>query len=179
MNKLTMTICLCMPFMMATDCKSPERADRERVEEQQEIYAQAQPIPQFDYSLEREVVIELYEARNSNVATHTVWRSETGVIEGDCSSIGYPIPYDTGVTNPLQYYRNGTVIEQAEPNGLFASKNSTATWVRCVDNQHRVTPIYVESRVTAYPYPVEVDPTTNRVTRLGNRPASLILGDDE
>jgi hypothetical protein len=152
---------------------SAELEDNMRVQEQQTLYATAQPIPRFDYSLERAVTIELYQARNSRVATHTVWRSDTGIVEGDCPSIAYPLPYDTSLTNPLMEAYH-TAIGQAEPNGLFASQNSIATWVRCVVDGEEV-PVYVESKVTAYPYPVEVDYETNRVTRAsGHRPSVRI-----
>lgn len=139
------------------------RSERNIVESQQQVYATAQPVPVFDFSLERAVVVELYKARNTRVATHTVWRSHTGVVEGDCPSIAYPIPYDTSLTNPLQSAYAGATIEMAEPNGLFASHNSIATWIRCVHNGQEV-PVYVEGLVTAYPYPVSVDYETGRVS---------------
>jgi len=158
-----------------------EKRDRELVQEQQTQYAIGQPVPVFDWSLERETVIQLYQWRNRHVATYSVWRGEQGMIEGDCPSIGYPIPYDTSLTNPLQSYytsAGSTTIEQAEPNGLFASKNTSATWVRCVyevDGEQLEAPVYVETRVTAYPFPVEVDYTTNRVTPMqGQRPTVTI-----
>lgn len=157
----------------ADDCgtSDSEVRDKEAVEKQQSHYQVSQPLPRFDYSLERDVAIQLYKARNERVATHTVWRSDMGAVEGDCPSIGYPIPYDTSLTNPLQGTRvsaNGgvTSIEQAEPNGLFASKNSVATWVRCVSEvkgEPVEAPVYIESKVTAYPYPVEIDYEINRV----------------
>jgi len=149
---------------------SAEDKDREAVADQQKTYQVAQPIPKFDHSSERAVAIQLYIARNNKVATHTVWRSDTGIVEGDCPSVGYPLPYDTSLTNPLKVARSSMehskVLEQAEPNGLYSSKNSTATWVRCVTlvvGKDVEAPIYVESKVTAYPFPVEVDYKTNRV----------------
>ena len=60
------------------------------------------------------------------------------------------------------------VIEQAEPNGIFASKNTSATWVMCVGSTGQIEPVYVESKVTIYPGPVSVDYKTNRVVRTGS-----------
>ncbi len=167
MNRLTL-----IPFLLlslsACD-KGSDSKDRETVEAQQQQYATAQPVPTFDYSLERDVAIQLYRARNQSVATWTVWRSDLGQVEGDCASIGYPLPYDTSLTNPIKrssYTSAAVPIEQAEPNGLYSSKNSIATWVRClskVNGQDVEAPIYIESKVTAYPYPVDVDYTTGRV----------------
>lgn len=177
----------CMAMLVA--CNRPkqpsaEQQDQQAVQEQQTAYQRAQPIPRFDYSLERDVVIQLYHARNERVATHTVWRGNTSVIEGHCPSIGYPVPFDTSLTNPLQVQKGwhnhsgwwATTIEQAEPNGIFASKNSTATWVRCVHEGDEV-PVYVEGKVTAYPYPIVVD--GNTVSPASGAKASVKIKDNK
>lgn len=167
--------------ILATGCgpvSNPEANDRNAVDRQQSQYQAAQPIPAFDWSLERDVAIQLYQARNEKVATHTVWRSDMGVIEGDCPSIGYPLPYDTSLTNPLKVMRPrlevAVAIEQAEPNGLYPSKNSIATWIRCVTEKGEA-PIYVESKVTAYPFAVVVDYATGRVSREPGASPSVVL----
>jgi len=163
-----------------SECQSSERADQKTVEAQQDHYRITQPIPKFDYSLERDVATQLYRARNEKVTTWTVWRSDLGTVEGDCPSVGYPIPYDTSLTNPLQkiYGSSGGVVEQAEPNGLFSSKNSIATWVRCivqVNGKPVEAPLYIESKVTAYPFPVQVDYNTNRVQPVKGKKPSVII----
>jgi hypothetical protein len=157
-----------------------ETKDAANVNRQQEVYQIVQPAPKFDWSLERGLAIELYEARNERVATHTVWRSDYGTIEGDCPSIGYPLPYDVQLTNPLRvvYSSSGAVIEQAEPNGLFTSKSTSATWVRCVtkvNGEAVESPIYIETKVTAYPYPIDVNYTTNRVKPIENIMPSVVI----
>ena len=81
----------------------------------------------------RDLVIQLYHLRNEKVATHTLWRSDYGLIEGDCASIGYGIPYDTSEDQKGWTRDALAAIEQAEPNGIFASKNTTATWVMSVE----------------------------------------------
>ena len=144
--------------------------DKKQARAQQSQYAKSQPVPGYDWSLERHMIIELYNARNTKAATHSVWRSDLGTIEGDCSSIGFGIPYDTSLTNPLKTvssYRDSSVIEQTEPNGIFASKNTAATWVMCAGEYGAMEPIYVETKVTVYPYPVKVNYTTNRVIKAG------------
>ena len=156
--------------------QSQETKVSQEAQTQQKQYAIGQPIPKFDFSLERQLVIELYKIRNKKVATHSVWRADFGMIEGDCPSMGFGLPYDISLTNPLQasaedikgHNKNAlTSIEQAEPNGIFASKNTTATWVMCVGDSGSIEPVYVESKVTVYPGPVNVNYTTNRVTRTG------------
>ena len=149
---------------------SQEKKDKAAVQQQQAQYAKRQPIPTFDFSLERHLVSQLYQVRNNRAATHSVWRSNTGLVEGDCPSMGYGLPYDTSLTNPLQRVGGSygvTAIEQAEPNGIFASKNTQATWVMCLGTAGVIEPVYVESKVTAYPFPVAVDYETNRVTKAG------------
>lgn len=168
MKALLFALSLCV---LALPGCHPTDSETEAVEAQQDQYLKAQPIPAFDWSLERELVTQIYQVRNQKVSTHSVWRSDTGVVEGDCPSHGYGIPYDTSLTNPLvpfrPHYRDSAVVEQPEPNGIFASKNTSATWVLCLGQSGSVEPVYIESKVTVYPGPVVVDYETNRVTRSG------------
>lgn len=159
--------------------QNAESRDRARVLQQQSQYEKGQPIPAFDWSLERHLVIELYKVRNQKAATHSVWRSDRGIVEGDCPSYGYGIPYDTSLTNPLApmihtydaigagWDQSSHTVEQAEPNGVFASKNTAATWVMCLGEAGTIEPVYVETKVTVYPGPVKVDYDNNRVSRSG------------
>lgn len=161
--------------------------DSKQVEKQQSQYAASQPVPFYDWSLERDMVRQLYNIRNIEAITHSVWRSDLGTIEGDCPSIGFGIPYDTSLTNPLaienrrmgqganRYWAEG-VVEQSEPNGIFASKNTAATWVMCSGSAGNIEPIYVETRVTTYPYSVNVDYTSNRVTKAGKASVTITSG---
>lgn len=41
------------------------------------------------------------------------------------------------------------------------------SWVLCTGEGGVIEPIYVETKVTAYPYPVEVNYETNRVKKAG------------
>ncbi len=161
-----------------------EAKDSAAAERQQSQYAKSQPVPAYDWSLERHLVAQLYDIRNMEATTHSVWRSDLGHVEGDCVSVGFGLPYDTSLTNPLQlqtrYMRRGAgsvivegVVEQAEPNGIFASKNTAATWVLCAGDNGAIDPIYVETKVTTYPYPVSVDYTTNRVKKAGKSNVSI------
>lgn len=170
---------------MGERAQTADEQDRSAVNRQQRQYSAAQPIPSFDWSLERDVAIQLYQARNERVRTWTVWRSDYGMIEGHCESIGYPIPYDVQLTNPLKAewetgYQSiaGVSVEQPEPNGLYSSHNSIATWIRAVvevDGRTQEVPISVESKVTCYPYPIEVDYETNRVRRANAGKPSVVI----
>ena len=183
---MALCLLLCVAFLAACQSSSPALNESKRVSAQQGQYGMSQPIPVFNWSFERHLDIELYKLRNRNIATHSVWRSDYGMVEGDCPSIGYGLPYDTSLTNPLVttdldqngLHSRGTpaVIEQPEPNGIFASKNTSATWVLCVDGSGGLTPVYVESHVTAYPWPVHVDYGLDRVTRAGESSVRISTG---
>ena len=173
-------------FIVIAGCNLNESSvtkEAKKVAQQLDQYSKGQPIPAFNWSFERDLVVQLYRLRNEKVATHTVWRSDYGMIEGDCPSIGYGIPYDTSLTNPLmatdedqQGYDKAALvaIEQQEPNGVYASKNTTATWVMSVDKvTGQIMPLYIESKVTVYPYPVRVNYANNRVYKNGE--ASTVI----
>ena len=180
-----------LSIMAATGCQkydSQTMRDSEAVERQQSQISKSQPVPAYNWSLERHLVIELYNIRNMKAVTHSVWRSDRGMIEGDCSSIGFGIPYDTSLTNPLtakifakklkgagSYSTSWQVVEQPEPNSIFASKNTAATWVMCTGKMGNIEPVYVETKVTTYPYPVSVDYDKNRVIRAGKSTVSISI----
>lgn len=166
--------------LLLTGCDSQTSASKKQSEStnrQQEQYGIAQPVPVYDWSLERDLVIQLYNIRNLKAITHSVWRSDRGLVEGDCASIGFGIPYDTSLTNPLvatgslRYAL--TAIEQPEPNGIYASKNTQATWIMCAGDVGTIEPVYVETKVTVYPYAVSVDYDTNRVAKIGKATVTI------
>ena len=119
-----------------SSCSGDSEATKEmkKVEMQTAQYSKGQPVPVFNWSFERHQQIELYKIRNRQVATYAVWRSDYGLIEGDCPSMGYGLPYDVSLTNPFMATSEDedgvsrsalTSIEMPEPNGIFASKNTS------------------------------------------------------
>lgn len=159
MKKFMMILVTVFVFVGCSD-STADRADRIQTDNQQEVYQVKQPLPFFDYSFERNMVTQIYVARNDALNTWSVWRSATGEIEDWCPSIGYGIPYDTQLTNPLKrdYSESvAIVIEQAEPNGLFSSKNTAATWILCQLPSGEIAPVYIESVVTVYSWPIRVE----------------------
>ncbi len=160
--------------------KTAEQADRDNVNKQQKHYAKVQPVPYFEFSLERDAAIQIYKLRNERVRTWTIWVSQSGKILGDAETIGFPIPYGVQLTNPIQNVgSHGAVIAQAEPNGLFTTGVSTkATWIRQAIKQNgRVleVPVYIEPETICYPYPILVDYEKNRVTRLDTGDPTAVL----
>ena len=151
--------------------------EKQAVNNQQDQLLKLYPVPFFDTSLERGIVIQLYAIRNQARNTHAVVTSQgTGTVLWDCPSIGYPIPYDVQLTNPVKDGGGGTVIEQPEPNGLYSSKNSDATWVLCAADDGTVTQLYTEQKVNTFPFPVSVDYTTGRIVRAGAAAVTVDIG---
>jgi hypothetical protein len=145
---------------MASNCDSgAEEADRSRVNSQQELYATNQPVPMFKWSQDRDNLIQIYKMKNESRTTYSVVRAAgTGEILWHCPSIGFPIPADTQITNPLQVmYQHGGVIEQAEPNGLFTSKNTDGTYVICVLPDGSLAPQYTEQKAEVFTRPVKIE----------------------
>ncbi len=145
---------------------SSESRDAKIVAKQQAIYQDTQPVHIYDYSIPRDIYQQIYDVITTKVvATYSVIETVMGMTKFQCPSIGYAIPADTSLTNPLQGTNNRDtlgvdkyeiVVEQAEPNGLFASKNTDGTWVLCVDMQtSEVYPVYTEHKVTVFPFIAE------------------------
>ncbi len=155
-----------------------EIADRATVREQQAIYGVALPVPLYDYSIPRDVFIQIYDVVTTKAyVTYTVVASMTGAVMFHGPSIGYALPADTSLTNPLK--RDGssygyTSIEQAEPNGLYSSKNTDGTWVLFLNDDGTVTPVYTEMKVTTFPFSV-VQESDGSWTRADNRPSDFTV----
>lgn len=156
-------------FAANGSCEVPQSAnskERNIVNQQQELYVNNQPVPVFDWSLERHLMTELYKARNNAVSTYSYIRNQyTGKILSSCPSIGFPISAATQLTNPQAIeWRQGNgsytsgVISQPEPNGMFSPPESRGTYVMCVNEDGQVEPRYYEEDVETYVTPMqEVD----------------------
>lgn len=148
---------LCAALILTACFDNQEDRDRRAVNSQQSHYADVQPVPRFDYSIPRDVLIQIYKVVTSDArVTYTAVESVTGVTRWQCPSISYGLPVDTQLTNPLQRDLPGdAVIEQSEPNGLFSSKNTDGTYVLCIDFNGDIAPVYSEHKVTTWPFIVK------------------------
>lgn len=129
------------------------------VSNQQWQYAKVHPVPYFDYSIPRDVYTQIYVVVTTKAyMTYTVIQSITGQTVYAGKSMGYGIPADTSLTNPLRGVGTPSsfvAIEQPEPNGLFSSKNTDGTWVLFVLDDGSIAPVYTEHKVTTFPFPVK------------------------
>ena len=136
--------------------KSSRKVEANVVERQQRIYSKVHPIPFFEYSIPRDVYIQIYEVVTTRAyLTYTVIESMVGKTFYHGPSIGYAIPADTSLTNPDVYVYEGGTVEQPEPNGLFSSKNTDGTWVLFLQDDGTITPVYTEHKVTTFPFAVK------------------------
>ncbi len=134
-----------------------DRKENNDVERQQAVYVESQPTPFFDWSLERHLMTKLYEARNKAAATYSyVVSPYTNRLMWSCSSLGYPIPATTQLTNPMKWAAQGATLPQAEPNGLYSPPSTSATWVMCLGPDGNVEPVYMEDNVMAFPRPMKM-----------------------
>ena len=157
---------------LVVGCGSRESRDREIVNRQQEHYAKVQPLPFYDYSTPRDILLQIYNVvTQESRSTYTVIETITGQTKYHGPSVGYGIPADVQLTNPLQ---PAFSVAQAEPNGLFSSKNTDGTWVLFVDSNGDITPVYTEHKVTTYPFVVKKDESGGWV-RADNQKASLTI----
>ena len=155
------------------------RQDSETVDRQQKVYAVNQPVPFFEWSQDRAVLIQIYSQKNEARTTWSVIAPNgTGEPRFQCPSIGYALPVDTQLTNPVQVaynYANDPVVEQAEPNGLYSSKNTDGTYVLCVRRNGDVVPVYTEMKVTTFPFPVRWNPSTGMIEDIEDQPSSITI----
>lgn len=154
-----LVIMLGLPLLVACVPATSDTRDRQVVQEQQTVYQSRQPVPRFDFSQERDTMIQIYRLRQEARATFTTFHSNgTGDVIFACPSRGYAIPADTQLTNPVAREPGyNTVVDQAEPNGLFSSKNTDGTWVLCVRENGEVAPVYTELKVQTFPFEVSWD----------------------
>lgn len=104
----------------------------------------AQPLPIVFYSQERANMIDIELAEVNDVRT-TTFVHAMGNIDPifSCPSVGFGIPDSASLSNPSQieqrYFNNTNswdsgVVDQMDPNGIYAPQSSAGTWVICLDD---------------------------------------------
>ena len=139
-------------------------SDQNETNAQLSQYQAVQPVPFFNWSMMRQVLIDIYQAQNESRQTWAVFVANNGTPIFSCESVGYPIPATTQLTNPSQVvtgdgvggnnYAYGTV-GQMEPNGTYTG-DSLGTYVLCVRPDGTLSPVYSEPYVMMFPFAVKV-----------------------
>lgn len=166
---------------MADACSTTaEQNTTAQVNNQQAIYNTNQPLHIYQWSVEREMAQQINDFRiEKAIDTWSVWVADgTGEPIDMCASKGFPLPYTSQTTNPLQPSGyTGVAIAQADPNGLFTG-TTTATWVACVEDDGTVHPVYIEPHVITYTHPVKIvtgSDGRSHIVRIGKADASTTM----
>ncbi len=150
MKLLIIIALLTLSFIGCTAAEQTRWKEADKIGRSMNRLLDNQPIPAFEWSLQRHLLIELYSMEQRSVATFTYVRNPyTGKIASWCPSIGFPIPADTQLTNPWQSI-GGVALSQAEPNGLYSSSATRGTYVICVGEDGKALPRYHEQDVETY-----------------------------
>lgn len=143
---------------------SPDEIVNKLVGQQNTIYVRDQPVPLYDYSAQRDIVIQLYNATVPKMANTWSVFYEFGTATDVCASKGYPIPFGVSLTSPEYAKQEGSgdsaallALPQPEPTGLYTNDLSTAaSWVLCLNANGAVEPVYAEGNVRTYAHPVTI-----------------------
>lgn len=147
--------------LLASSCDNTGADTKEasQVNDQQQRFVDNQPAPQFDWSLERHIMVELYKARNDAVKTYSYVRNLNGQVVFSCKSIGFPLPANDQLTNSEKVDRpdsaSRVTLPQAEPNGLYSSPSSQGTYIFCINSDGTVSPSYFEADVETHLSPLD------------------------
>lgn len=168
---LTVGVIGVLMVSMLTGCGQRETASSKENSYTQDLMEQSSSIvgyPDVTNFFEKTQLKEIYELRDDpNLICYWYTKNDmTGkwIYQGTC--IGYGIPYTTQFTQPDTMQRaalpvldiNGNdkgrneyyteVLPQADPNGLYSSASTSATWILTTDKDGNITPTYVESEIT-------------------------------
>jgi hypothetical protein len=146
-----------------------------------------QPTPIYQYSQERETLINVEDIEANGENTTTFGISNDGSLVWECSSIGMPVAADDELTNPDQqesqpdgggYQENpgDNVLPQEDPTGVYTG-DTTGTNTLCVDNQGKEYIQYWEGYTDAVSGDATYNNTTHTVQLLGSPdPIKVIKG---
>jgi len=115
----------------------------------------SQQVPTFDYSEERQTLIDVLTIRaDGSIGTTSFYLEGVGLV-GWCPSSGAPVPSTYQLTPPEQYIaledddtRQKFPTALAEPTGVFPG-DSAATWVVCLDDAGNPFGVYHEGPVNS------------------------------
>ena len=162
MKKIMMFVGVLALSMLVTACDVPSHqptAEQRQTQQTKALMDDAEQrvgMPRVTNFTEKRLANQIMELRDQpNLATYTYTVDMQGKSHCLGRSIGFGLPYTTQITNPMQLkdttdqFGNGWAIwPQAEPNGLYSSDSTDATWVLLVGADGKPKPAYIESQVT-------------------------------
>jgi len=153
---------LALPLLLANngDCSGQAGAESKDTAATNRLLDDANArvgMPRVTNFTEKRLANMIVELRDQpNLATYSYVMDMQGRAHCLGHSIGYGLPYTTQITNPMKVTNgyldantgSGNVtIPQAEPNGLYSSDSTKATWLLLVGKNGSPQPAYVESDV--------------------------------
>jgi len=164
-----------------TSSKSSKTAGQNANDEQQAIATgvgrllDSQQVPTFDYSQERQTVIDVETIRAEGTHGTAYATTFNGELIWWCPTIGAPVPSTYQLSSATQYVdipgdhtRDRFPLEQAEPTGVYVGE-SAGTWSLCTDNAGQPFAKYEEANVgwtsgTVTDLPTEKRAEVNEIT---------------
>lgn len=154
---------LLVPLMFVTACESGGKSEDGQSAEDREQNAtdrsmnrmtQSQQIPEFDWSQERQTLIDVLTVRGESTHGTAYATTLSGELLWWCPTAGAPVPSTYQLTNPYDVeWRSGhggedasAVTARAEPTGIYSGE-SAATWTTCLDNAGTAFGVYEEANV--------------------------------
>jgi hypothetical protein len=133
-----------------------DSSDTKARTQQEQILQQANDqvgLPNITNFFEKKLLKHVLELRDDSklVCYAYTQNKATGkfIYMGKC--IGFGIPYGTEYTNPQKNVgSNGAVISQADPNALFSTGGTQATWVDFIDDNGKEQVAYAEPDMFIY-----------------------------
>lgn len=126
-----------------------ETVDSKNETAQEKLLQQANDqvgMPNITNFYEKKMAKKILELRDdSNLICYAYVQNQMGgkfIFLGKC--VGYGLPYGTEYTNPERVTSGGHELPQADPNGLFPSSGTSATWLMMVNDKGEQKPMYCE-----------------------------------
>ena len=113
---------------------------------------QSQQVPTFDFSQERQTLIDVLSARANGTHGTAYATALDGSLVWWCETVGAPIPSTYQLSNPSQVIGGDgrdteeQTIPLGEPSGVYTG-DSAATWTLCLDNAGTPFAVYEELSV--------------------------------
>lgn len=115
----------------------------------------SQPIPTFDYSQERQTLIDVETARATGATSTTAFYLEGVGLISWCPSIGAPVASTAQLSASKQWVdlpgddtRERLEVDQGEPTGVYVGPSS-GTWTLCLDDNGKKFASYFEGYVNS------------------------------
>jgi hypothetical protein len=143
MKKILSLMLIVVLGLTIVGCSEENSSDSKQSSQQEKILKEATNqtgMPNISNFTERKMMKDILELRDkSNLITYVYTQNQMDgkwVYQG--KAIGFGLPYSTEYTNPEKIADSLSqggyaILPQADPNGLFSSQNTSATWIMMIN----------------------------------------------